>query len=78
MFFELSHQASVRLRSRLVYFADPKLAILHTGTDTPDRGLIGLSRIAPLQIEDSGTCSLRDSALQFLGILDSSAGLSRS
>ena len=54
MFFELSHQASVRMRSRLVYFADPKLAILHTGTDTPDRGLIGMSRIAPLQIEDLG------------------------
>ena len=52
MFFELSHQASVRMQSRLVYFANPKLAILHTGTDTPDRGLIGMSRIAPLQIED--------------------------
>jgi hypothetical protein len=54
MFFELSHQASVRLRSRLVYFADPKLAILYTGTDTPDRCLIGLSRIAPLRIEELG------------------------
>ena len=54
MFFELSHQASIRLRSRLVYFADPKLAIRYTGTDTPDRGLIGLSRIAPLQLEGLG------------------------
>jgi hypothetical protein len=35
----------------LLYFADPNLAIRYTGTDTVDRGVIGLSKIAPLRTE---------------------------
>ncbi len=51
MFFELSHQAPPALRSRLFYFPDAQLAIRYAGTDTVDRCIIGMSRIAPLRTE---------------------------
>ena len=51
MFFELAHQASSELRPRLMYFPDAKLAIQYTKTDTVDRGIIGMSKIAPLRVE---------------------------
>jgi hypothetical protein len=51
LFFELSHQAPPALRSRLFYFPDAQLATRYVGTDTVDRGIVGMSRIAPLRIE---------------------------
>ena len=49
LFFELSHEAPA-LRRRIFYVAEPRLALQHVGTDAVDRGVIGMSRWAPLQV----------------------------
>jgi hypothetical protein len=51
LFFELSHYAPRELARRLRYFADAKLAIRFTGTDTVDRGLLAMREWAPLHVE---------------------------
>lgn len=49
LFFELSHDAPA-FRHRLFYVAEPRLALRHVGTDAVDRGVIGMSQWAPLQV----------------------------
>jgi hypothetical protein len=49
LFFELSHQ-SPELRHRMFYVAEPHLALQHIGTDAVDRGVMDMSRWAPLQV----------------------------
>jgi hypothetical protein len=50
LFFELSHEAPRSLQRRLVYFAEPRLALQYVGTDTMDRCLELMSRVAPLRL----------------------------
>ena len=50
LFFELSHYASPQLAKRIVYLADTKLAIRHTGADTPDAGMIALGPVVGARV----------------------------
>ncbi len=51
-FFQLTYYAPPELRSRLVYLADPAVALRHLGTDTPELGIQEFRRWTPLRIED--------------------------
>jgi len=51
LFFELVHQSPPKLRSRLFYVAEPKIAIRRVGTDTIERALIGMQTIASLRVK---------------------------
>jgi hypothetical protein len=52
LFFELSHDTAGRRPTELTYLADVPLALEYTGTDTVERGLLELKRLAPLDVED--------------------------
>ena len=49
LFFELSHQAP-DLRDRIFYIAEPGIALRQVGTDAVDRGVMDMSRWAPLRV----------------------------
>jgi hypothetical protein len=49
LFFEISHQAP-GLRGHIFYVAQPDLALRHVGTDAVDRGVMDMSRWAPLRL----------------------------
>lgn len=51
LFFELSHQAPEGVKRRLVYVAEPKIALRRLGTDTVDRGMEGMQSLASLQVK---------------------------
>ena len=50
LFFELSHQAPPAMKSRLFYVAEPKIALRRVGTDSLDRGFIGMQPFAALRV----------------------------
>jgi len=50
LFFELSHQAPPAMKSRLFYVAEPEIALRRVGTDSVDRGFIGMQPFAPLRV----------------------------
>ena len=50
LFFELSHQAPPAIKSRLFYVAEPKIALRRVGTDSLDRGFIGMQPFAALRV----------------------------
>jgi len=50
-FFELSHRAAEEGGPRLLYLADPALAVKYLQTDAVDLGVLGLEDIAPLRVE---------------------------
>ncbi len=49
-FTELTYGAPPALGTRLIYLADPGLAVQYTGTDDPDRGLIEMKSWAGLNV----------------------------
>jgi len=49
-FTELTHGAPVSIAGRMIYLADPGLAVQYTGTDDPDRGLIEMKSWAGLNV----------------------------
>jgi hypothetical protein len=51
LFFELFHQSPPKIRSRLFYVAEPKIAIRRVGTDTMERTFIDVRTIASLQVK---------------------------
>lgn len=51
LFFEISHQAP-GLRRHIFYVAQPDLALKHVGTDAVDRGVLDMSRWAPMRVRD--------------------------
>lgn len=55
LFFELSHDVTQRgSNMQLIYFADTTLALKYTNTDTVERGLLALKRLAPLDVRSFG------------------------
>jgi hypothetical protein len=53
LFFELSHVAAQRGDElKLIYLADPALAVTYTHTDDVERGLLALKQYAPIDVRD--------------------------
>jgi hypothetical protein len=49
-YLEAAYYAPPALNNNLFYISDPAAALRYAGTDSPDRALLLLSRIAPLQV----------------------------
>ena len=51
-FFELSHRAVNEPGGpRLIYLADPAMALKYLGTDAVEFGVVGMQSIAPLRVQ---------------------------